>query len=354
MEIRLLMSIVVFVLLTLVAVLVGLALFTALMARRARLKVPPLGEFLEIEGTVFHFVDVGPDIPEPGGNEPTIVMIHGLGGTMRTFTYAVLGELRQRYRLITIDRPGSGYSTRPDDRASIAHQAALFAKFIAAKGLQQPLVVGHSYGGTVALTLALDHPESVGALALLAPLTHPQSTVPAPFRGLQIESRLMRWLIGWTLAVPVGLMQRDVGLVDVFGPDPVVPDFETRGGGMLGLRPRSFYCMSTDLMSMGTELTDLVNRYGGLCVPVGVLFGTGDRILDVQAHGASMSGKVPDLYLEYIENGGHMMPLIAPHRTADFIRRMAQATPRAAPRTNSQATLPRPVSRRSKSTARRQ
>jgi pimeloyl-ACP methyl ester carboxylesterase len=250
-------------------------------------------------------------------------MIHGLGGTMRSFTYSLVDELRGEFRVLALDRPGSGYSTRPDDRADIPHQAQLVARFIAAKGLNRPLVVGHSFGGAVALALALDHPDSVGGLALISPLTHPQETIPQPFRGLKIRWRWLRWVIAWTLAVPVGICRRSAQLEVIFGPDPVPGDFATRGGGMLGMRPRSFYAMSTDLMALGSELRQLASRYPRLTLPVGVLFGAADRILDSHFHGAAMAGKIAGLDLELIESGGHMTPICDPRRSGDFIRRIA-------------------------------
>jgi pimeloyl-ACP methyl ester carboxylesterase len=81
--------------------------------------------------------------------------------------------------------------------------------------------------------------------------------------------------------------------------------------------------MSTDLMAMGTGLADQMSRYSCLTLPVGILFGTADRILDARVHGAAMADKIAHVHLEFIENGGHMMPIIAPRRTADFIRRIA-------------------------------
>jgi pimeloyl-ACP methyl ester carboxylesterase len=315
---------------TLALVTGALVLFTGWMALRAQFVVPPLGDFLQLDGARIHFVDVGPDVNRGPDDSLTVVMIHGLGGTMRSFTYSLVDDLRKEFRVITLDRPGSGYSTRPDDRASITHQAQLVARFMAAKGLDRPLVVGHSFGGAVALALALDHPQSVGGLALLAPLTHPQKTIPEPFRGLKIKSPWLRWLIAWTVAVPVGICRRRASLEVIFGPDPVPRDFLTRGGGMLGMRPRSFYAMSTDLMASGSELRELSNRYRRLRLPVGILFGAADRILDSQFHGVAMSGQVAGLDLELIENGGHMTPITAPCRTANFVRRMAARVESAA------------------------
>ena len=296
------------------AVAGALALFATWVTRRAHAAVPPLGDFVDLEGSRIHYVDVG--------HGPAILMIHGLGGTMRSFTYALVDLLKDRFRIVTIDRPGSGYSTRPDDRASVSHQAQLVERFIASRNLGRPLVVGHSLGGAIALALALDHPQSVGALALIAPLTHLQE-VPQAFRGLVIHSPRWRWLVAWTLALPFAIRDRDASLAAIFGPDEAPLDFATRGGGMLGMRPRSFYSMSTDLIALGEDLASLSDRYHHLRQPIGILFGSADRILDPRLHAEALRRKIPDLHLEFIENGGHMTPITSPQRTARFIEHMA-------------------------------
>lgn len=113
-------------------------------------------------------------------------------------------------------------------------------------------------------------------------------------------------------------------MFELFSPDPVAGDFPIRGGGLLTLRPNAFYAASVDMISSGSGLSAMVERYPSLTLPVSILFGDGDRILDVGTHGASMQREVPGLRLETIP-GGHMIPVTHPEKTADFIRRAARA-----------------------------
>jgi pimeloyl-ACP methyl ester carboxylesterase len=173
------------------------ALATRRIAARAERLVPPSGKFIDLDGNRIHYVETGEGRP--------IVFVHGLGGQLHHFRHPMF-RLLPGYRLIALDRPGSGYSVRaPGATARLPEQAATVAAFIKALELERPLVVGHSLGGAVALTLALNHPELVSVIVTLAPLTHMLDAVPPEFKGLYIASPLKRWLFAQTMAVPASL-----------------------------------------------------------------------------------------------------------------------------------------------------
>jgi alpha/beta hydrolase family protein len=131
------MTIIVSLVLPLAVLIGGLVWFTARTARKVEAALPPRGRFMAIDGERIHYVDTG-------GTDPTVVMIHGLGGNLLHFDYALAGHLAGEFRLILVDRPGSGYSTRAVGAdASLTAQAAAIAKLIGALGLTHPLVVGH-------------------------------------------------------------------------------------------------------------------------------------------------------------------------------------------------------------------
>jgi pimeloyl-ACP methyl ester carboxylesterase len=300
-----------------VLIAVSLVAFTAITSRRVQIAVPPRGRFIAVGGASIHYLDKG--------SGPAIILLHGLGGQMGHFAHSLLERLTGEFRVILIDRPGSGYSSRARGAsARLSAQAETVAQFIGVLGLGRPLLVGHSLGGAVALALALDHPECVGGLALIAPLTHVPKSVPVAFRALEINSRILRWLVAWTVATPLSICRGKAVLDAIFSPDTVPPDFATKGGGVLSLRPRSFYNTSTDMTAVNTDLTAMVERYASLKVPVSILFGTNDHILEHEIHGVAMKSKISTLHLELVE-GGHMLPITAPDLTADFIKRAARS-----------------------------
>jgi pimeloyl-ACP methyl ester carboxylesterase len=108
----------------------------------------------------------------------------------------------------------------------------------------------------------------------------------------------------------------------LFGPDAVPKDYALAGGGLIGLRPKSFCTASEDLVALEGELPAMVERYAELRLPVGILYGTGDRVLEPRLHGVEVASKIKGAELELIE-GGHMLPLTAPDAVVELIRRVA-------------------------------
>jgi pimeloyl-ACP methyl ester carboxylesterase len=167
--------------------------------------------------------------------------------------------------------------------------------------------------------------------------------VPPPFDGMAIASPLFRRLIAWTLATPLSIANRERALAMLFGPEPVAPDFAVRGGALLTLRPCSFIGASAELMATHDELGEMPARYKDLTVPVGILYGSGDRILDPAAQGKALAAEVVGADFELIEGAGHMIPITSADRAAAFIARMAQ---RAATAESKVAPLAQRISRK--------
>jgi pimeloyl-ACP methyl ester carboxylesterase len=304
------------VLASLAILVVGLILFAVYTQWRVEAAVPPLGRFVQVGETCLHVVERGVG--------PTLVLVHGLGAQLRNFTYALTARLAPNFHVVCVDRPGCGYSTRPPQvSASLLGQADTIAKLIASLGLDRPIIVGHSYGGALALALALNHPAVVGGLALLAPLTHAQDAAPAAFRDLVIHSSLLRRLVAWTIAIPASMATGAKILDLVFRPDAVPVDFATAAGGLLALRPGQFFAASSDLVSVNDDLSAMQDRYPAIRVPVGILFGRSDEILSYEVHGIAMQSKVHGLRVSLVD-GGHMLPVTAAEQTALWIAEFAR------------------------------
>jgi len=284
--------------------------------REAESLVPPPGKFVTIDGHRVHYVEEG--------SGPPILFVHGLGGTLFQFSHPLFRALSSDFRLIALDRPGSGYSTRRGRKAaSPGEQADSIARFIEHMGMDKPLLVGHSLGGAISLAVAIRHPEVISGLALLAPLTKHQDGPPKEFAALAIASPAVRRIVAHTISAPTALKYSEQTLGFVFGPQAPPDDYAIAGGAMASLRPSHFYGTSTDLMAIGDELAEMETHYGEIGLPVGILFGSADRVLDHRANGLAMEGRIAGLDLEIAEGVGHMPQYAVPERVLAFIRRMA-------------------------------
>jgi len=305
------------VLLTVLVIGASLTGFTWITARHALSRVQAQGRMVEAGGVTFN-------VHEQGQGRP-VILIHGLTGQMRQFTYGVAALLAPHFHVVTIDRPGSGHSIRPAGMsADISAQAAAIAALSGKLQLGPAVIAGHSLGGAIALTLAVEHPHCVSALALLAPLTHlPENyAVPLRFRVFAIGTTWLRTLLAWTIATPGSMLCRPLVLAQAFGPEPVPPDYSERGGGLMSLCPHHLIAASRDLQAIPERLPAMSARYHELRIPVQVLFGRQDRILNWKKNGQALVNKVPQATLTLVD-GGHMLPVTQVALCADFIQSVA-------------------------------
>jgi pimeloyl-ACP methyl ester carboxylesterase len=141
---------------TTVAAAAGLLAATAVvnrqLAQKAQRDNPPKGHFIEVDGVRLHYVERGKGRP--------LVLFHGNGSMIQDFESSGLIDLAAKnYRVIVFDRPGFGHTSRPRDVVWTPEaQADLFANALDRLNVQQAIVLGHSWGASVAVALAIKRP----------------------------------------------------------------------------------------------------------------------------------------------------------------------------------------------------
>lgn len=294
--------------------MLGLAGWSAWAGRKAEELVPADGRFVDVDGARMHVVELGPK----DARGPAIVMIHGIMAQLRNFSHSLADRLAKDHRVILVDRPGWGHSRLNGPRPDLARQGQMIAQLIDTLGLEKPLVVGHSMGGAVTLALATERPEVPGALALIAPLTQMVDQPPAVFRGLMAPPGV-REVLAWTIAVPMAVAFGKQGAEAVFAPDPVPADFAVTGGGALSARTSAYQMGSFEIRMAQQAMPRLVARYGEIRVPVSILYGRQDALLDPALHGERTVAEIAGAKLMLID-GGHMLPLTHPDETEAWLR----------------------------------
>ena len=127
--------------------------------------------FSEIDyGFETHYMKGDPGIAyiDEGEGEHTILLVHGLASNAGFWRYNI-GELSENNRVIAIDLPGYGKSDKGDYAYGMGFYADIIADFIDTMNLENVIYVGHSMGGQIGITLAIDHPETIDKLVLAAP-----------------------------------------------------------------------------------------------------------------------------------------------------------------------------------------
>jgi pimeloyl-ACP methyl ester carboxylesterase len=281
---------------------------------------PPTGRFIGVAGGRIHLLDLG----EARAGELPVVLLHGASGNLEDMRLALGQRLSGRHRIILIDRPGHGWSDRLDGDAdaSPARQAARIVEALDRLGVGRAIIVGHSFGGTVAAALALDYPDRVAGLLLLAPVSHPWTTGIAWHYTLGTIP-ILGPLIAHTLALPFGMAVLSAGIIAVFAPNDPPKDYARESAVALVLRPVQFLANAHDVAGLLAFVTRQRARYGGLRMPTIIIAGDADQVVSIDLHARALAATLPDARLIALPGIGHMPHYAAPGTVVDAVEELA-------------------------------
>jgi pimeloyl-ACP methyl ester carboxylesterase len=281
---------------------------------------PPIGNFITVGGARVHY--------KTSGAGPDIVLIHGASGHLREWEFGLRAALQTRYRVTAFDRPGHGYSDAIANGAQAGVQAAHLRAAADMLGINAPIVLGHSYGGSVALAWAL-----LGARAQM-PQNPPRALVLLAAPSLPWPGRLDMWYrtadsrFGRAIAVPLvaGLMPEIyiAKVLDViFAPQTPPPAYRAQFGAALALRRASLTANTAQINQLLPEITAQAAQYARLDMPVQLVHGDADTIVPLHIHSQPLSALLPRAQLTVLHGVGHM-----PHH--DHLPEVLAAIDRAA------------------------
>jgi pimeloyl-ACP methyl ester carboxylesterase len=280
---------------------------------------PPRGRFLKVRRLRQHVVELG----TAAGDAPPIVLIHGAGVNLEDMRLDLGERLAARHRVILIDRPGLGWSKRRGrDGGAPQVQAAILRDVLDQLGIARAIVVGHSWGGALATSFALDYPDRTAALILLAspfyPLAHPMLSLYALF-----AMPIVGWLYARTLALPVSLPFVGLALGSAFLPQLPPRDYRKRSAALLLLRPSTFLANARDMADLKRNLEPQPARYPVLSMPTVVMSGASDFVVAPQLHAVPFAAAVPNAKLVILPGIGHMLHHAAVERVLAEVEALA-------------------------------
>lgn len=295
------------------AILAATALWNGAQARRAERDHPPAGRFLEIGGVRLHYLERGSGAP--------VVLLHGNVVTAEDYLLSGVFDrlVEHGHRVVAIDRPGFGFSDRPQGMLwTPAAQAHLLRRALARLGLEHPVVVGHSLGTMVALAMALDHPDAIGGLVLLSGYYKPTARLDVPLVALAAIP-LIGDVLRYTVSPLVGRAMLPLNFKVMFAPRSVPEYFRHEFPYGFPVRPGQIRAEAQDAASMVPAAAALRARYSELRLPVTIMAGIEDKIVDVDGHAVWFHDTIPGSELHLVPNAGHMFHYAVPEQVAAAI-----------------------------------
>ncbi|MBD3663143.1 alpha/beta fold hydrolase [Sulfitobacter aestuariivivens] len=283
---------------------------------------PPLGQMIEVDGVNVH--------AHVSGSGPDIVLLHGASGNLRDFTFDLVPRLEDRYRVIAFDRPGMGHTDRLPGKSgawnttfeSPQEQAALLQKAAAQLGADAPIVLGHSYGGAVALAWALQHPEDTPAVVLVGAVAEPWPGGLGWFYNVLSSTAGGALLVPPATAfLPQSYLERSIDII--FAPQSPPAGYNTHVGADLSVRRFSARANAQQVNGLRPFVVEMQKQYDTLKMPIEVIHGTADTIVPADIHANVFAAEVPSANLVMLDGVGHMPHHADPDATIAAIDRAA-------------------------------
>src|SRR5712692_5282414 len=269
-------------------------------------------KFVTLDGTRLHFVIKGAGRP--------VVLIHGNPGSGQDWT-RLFGPLAANHKAIAFDRPGHGLSRRPKHiEATVEVQARLLHDALKQLHVERPIVVGHSWGGALALIYAITYPKEVAGVVLVAPAVYESqdavsllTSVPAvPVIGDAVNLVL-------TPLFAATFVRSE--LKKAFSPDPVPKNY-LRSVLSEWTRPKKVKAYSLDEASLNDSLKKFSPRYPEITIPVSILAGDSDLIVPEKENAERLHQALSKSHLVVLPKTGHQIPFTRPQAVLDEIERV--------------------------------
>jgi pimeloyl-ACP methyl ester carboxylesterase len=275
----------------------------------------PTGSFVQVGKLRIHYVE------HPGSGTP-VVLIHGLPGTADDWEDVT--PLLSGHRTIAIDRPGFGYSTGgyvPFDRQLETIDALLHKLHVV-----RPILVGHSYGGTISLGFAERYPGEVSGLVLVDAAAAGQrlgafdSAQAHLVQAMQLP--VIRQLANATFGQLLVTLSVNRTESEAFHPLPVVAAHHQRVLA-INMTHGNLEAYAGEELAANGVIAQIDKHLAAIDVPAVVIQGEGDELVN-QAHGRRLAATLPNSRLVMVD-GGHMQPYDHPVTIATAVRSLSGA-----------------------------
>ena len=286
----------------LIAVFTAGFLYTSYTEVRLAKKYPVIGEITEIAGNTVHYLDKGAGQP--------LIFLHGASSSLRDFTSSILPSLSETYRVIAIDRPGYGNSTRiQGDWLDPKQQAIIVHSLLEKLHITQPVLLGHSWSGAIVLAYLLEYPDEAKGAILISPATYPWYSPAAIYNRIAGVPYLGRFFAN-TIVLPLGQLFIGAGIKNVLSPGEIPLNYRQEAAIDTILTPKTFLSNAEDLRNLSEYLEEQSANYPEISTPLLSIVGENDTVVSNAHHSEQLKQIIAGMEIDIVEKAGH-----APHQT---------------------------------------
>jgi len=276
---------------------------------------------IQVGGATLNVVDIGPR--DAAG--PAVVMIHGASSNLEVMRQPLGEMLARNHRVVLIDRPGHGWSTRARQEDSTpAIQGRMIDEALEKLEVGPVILVVHSWSGALGARMALDYPRRVTGLVMLAPVAYPWRGGVGWYTKL-VTIPVLGPLLAYTITLPLGYFLAESGARGVFLPQIMPDGFVGNTATALLLRPREFLANARDVVALRAAVAEQAPRYGEIRVPTVVISGEIDKTVTTNIHSRPFAKAVPNAKLIVLPDVGHMVQNAAPELVSSEIEALIGA-----------------------------
>ena len=255
------------------------------------------------------------------GSGPDILLIHGLPGCIEDWE-TIIPELSKKYRVTAYDRPGHGFSSANKLKYNVGQNVDIAFALIYKLKLNNPIVVGHSYGGTMVVAMAERNPANVKALVAVSPATIARGKPDTIFYIL--ETPVVGVLALKAVKLFTGCRMIEDGVNKAFSPNinAVPPDYvQTRC--MIFTQSKAARTMSMEEMTIRLDVKNMSPSYSKIKKPLFIVHGESDVEVPVW-DGIFLKNEVAGSSLTVLKNTGHMVQYAKPAALIQVIEEAAR------------------------------
>lgn len=269
------------------------------------------GQHISVNGTKLRYYQQG--------QGKDILFLHASIGNLEDFETVL--PLLDGFRVTTVDRIGHGYSENNPEGANIEQNARYIQRLVEKLKLNDVIVVGHSYGGSIALKMALNKFKPIKALVLLAPAAYPGHDTR------DIEHLFAQPVIGLgLLRILSPLIAEDMltaGLKQAVYPDSKkLPTDYISNRIKLWNNPGILYARTQQTISFNDEFKEMQSRYKDITKPVVIMLGEKDSFDLIQRDSHRLATEIPLSRLVLLPDSGHYIQYHTPKKVASILREM--------------------------------